>query len=196
MDEIDGLEDALATAGDMTEAFEEELRRMQAAVADTSRDVAVFSKELSRGLKDAFDGIIFEGKSLSDVLGDVARSMANAAFSAAIRPVTNQLGGLIAQGVGGLLGQVTPFATGGVVNGPVAFPMRGGLGLMGEAGPEAILPLSRGRDGRLGVRAEGNSRPVNVVMNISTPDVSGFRRSNAQIAAEMTRALQRGERNT
>ena len=65
---------------------------------------------------------------------------------------------------------------------------------MGEAGPEAILPLARGPDGRLGVRGGGGGA-VNVVMNITTPDVQGFRRSQGQIAAQMGRALARGNRN-
>jgi phage-related minor tail protein len=71
--------------------------------------------------------------------------------------------------------------------------MRGGTGLMGEAGPEAILPLQRGADGRLGVAGGGGA--VNVTMNITTPDAQGFRRSQSQIAAEMGRALARGQRN-
>ena len=65
---------------------------------------------------------------------------------------------------------------------------------MGEAGPEAILPLARGADGRLGVRG-GGGRTVNVTMNITTPDAAGFQRSQTQIAAEMSRAIQRGGRN-
>ena len=49
------------------------------------------------------------------------------------------------------------FASGGVVERPTAFPMRGGRwGLMGEAGPEAILPLQRLANGRLGVEATVN----------------------------------------
>ncbi|MEO1238577.1 MAG: phage tail tape measure protein [Pseudomonadota bacterium] len=220
MDEIDGLdalddqvaalETTLDGAGQMAAVFDQELRRMQATVAETGADVAVLSKSLSSGLRKAFDGLIFDGKSLSDALQDVARSMVDAAYSAAIRPVTDQLGGLIAQGVGGLVsgilpfkdggaftqGRVVPFATGGIVSGPVSFPMRGGTGLMGEAGPEAIMPLSRGADGRLGVQMAGGGRAVNVVMNITTPDVQGFRRSEGQIAAQLNRAIRRGERNT
>lgn len=216
MDEIDALDDQIATlettlggAGQMTAAFEQELRRMQATVADTGREVAVLSTGISRGLRKAFDGLIFDGASLSDALKSLGQSMVDAAYSAAIKPVTNQLGGLIADGVGGLVsgllpfadggaftqGRVVPFATGGIVQGPVSFPMRGGRGLMGEAGPEAIMPLSRGADGRLGVRMEGGGRPVNVVMNVTTPDVDGFRRSQSQIAAQLGRALGRGERN-
>ena len=75
------------------------------------------------------------------------------------------------------------------------FPMRGGLGLMGEAGPEAIMPLARGPDGKLGVRGGGGSAPVNVVINIQTPDVEGFQRSQSQIAAQMGRLLGQGQRN-
>ena len=67
---------------------------------------------------------------------------------------------------------------------------------MGEAGPEAIMPLSRGSDGKLGVRMDGGGRPVTVVMNISTPDAQSFQKSRSQIAAQMTRALGRGQRNT
>jgi len=90
---------------------------------------------------------------------------------------------------------VMPFADGGVVSRPTGFAMRGaGLGVMGEAGPEAILPLARGADGRLGVRA-GGARPVAVTINVTTPDVEGFRRSQSQIAAEVARALARGQRN-
>ena len=87
-----------------------------------------------------------------------------------------------------------PFAKGGVVSGPVAFPMRGGTGLMGEAGPEAIMPLSRGADGKLGVRSHGG-QSVHVVMNISTPDAKSFERSQGQVAAQMSRALGRAARN-
>jgi phage-related minor tail protein len=89
-----------------------------------------------------------------------------------------------------------PFARGGVVSAPTAFPMRGGTGLMGEAGPEAIMPLRRGPDGRLGVEMAGGAAPhVTVTMNVTTPDAASFRRSRTQIAAEMSRALARGARN-
>ena len=54
-------------------------------------------------------------------------------------------------------GNVVPFAYGGVVNSPTMFGMSGGrTGLMGEAGPEAIMPLKRGPNGKLGVEGGGN----------------------------------------
>ena len=125
-----------------------------------------------------------------------------------MKPVTDHFGGLISQGVGSLVqgilpfangapfsqGKVMPFAQGGVVSSATTFPMRGGTGLMGEAGPEAIMPLARGADGKLGVRAGGGGG-ASVVLNITTPDVQSFQRSQSQIAAQMSRALSAGNRN-
>jgi lambda family phage tail tape measure protein len=64
-------------------------------------------------------------------------------------------------------GNVTPFAAGGIVSHPTVFPMAsGGLGLMGEAGPEAVMPLIRGSNGKLGVSAEGGGPlTVNVLLD-------------------------------
>jgi lambda family phage tail tape measure protein len=134
--------------------------------------------------------------------------MVNTTYQSALRPVTDHFGGLLSKGVGALMGgvmpfaqggsfaqgRVMPFASGGVVSGPTMFPMRGGMGLMGEAGPEAIMPLARGADGKLGVRGGGGGA-VNVVINIQTPDVAGFERSQSQIAAQMGRLLGHGRRN-
>ncbi len=202
-DQLAGLETALAETGAVTQAFSAEVAKMQSALAATSRDTEVLSRGLSRGLRRAFDGLVFDGMRASDALEAVARSAINTAYSAAIRPVTNHFGGMLAQAVTGMFadggaftqGRVMPFASGGIVSSPTHFPMRGGTGLMGEAGPEAILPLSRGADGRLGVRSEGGGRPVQIVMNIQTQDAQSFQRSQSQIAAQMSRALGRSQRN-
>ncbi|MEL6287250.1 MAG: phage tail tape measure protein, partial [Pseudomonadota bacterium] len=87
-----------------------------------------------------------------------------------------------------------PFASGGVVTAPTAFSFGSGqLGVMGEAGAEAILPLARGADGRLGVR--GGGRSVAVTFNVSTPDAESFKSSEAQVGALLSRVIARGERN-
>ncbi|GGE40617.1 phage tail tape measure protein [Actibacterium pelagium] len=208
-DDLDALETSFADTRSMARAFDVELLRMRESLTLTNAEVGTFSRSVGRGLRNAFDDLVFEGAKLSDVLKDVAQSISNAAYNAAMRPVQNQLGGLVAGGIEGLIssvvpfanggaftqGRVMPFATGGIVSGPVAFPMRGGTGLMGEAGPEAIMPLTRGADGRLGVRSEGGGRSVNITMNITTPDVQGFQRSQSQIAANMSRLMARGRRN-
>lgn len=67
-------------------------------------------------------------------------------------------------------GQLTPFARGGLVDRPTLFPMARGYGLMGEAGPEAVMPLARTGSGDLGVRAAVNNSngPVNIIIETHT----------------------------
>ena len=204
------LEASLEGARGATEAFDAELARMGRTMAFTGREVDGMSRQVGSGLRRAFDGMVFDGLKLSDALRQVSRTMVDSVYSASVRPVQNALGGAAAQGIQSVMsaflpfaaggsfaqGRVMPFAEGGVVTGPVAFPMRGGqTGLMGEAGPEAIMPLARGPDGRLGVQAQSGGRPVTVTINVSTPDLAGFRRSEGQIAAEMGRLIARGQRN-
>lgn len=204
------LERNLGGAEAVAASFGGELLRMRESMVYTGREVSTLSSSIGRGLRRAFDGLIFDGMKLSDALSEVAQTISASVYSVALRPVQNALGSAIAEGVNGLLsgllpfangaafsqGRVMPFAKGGVVSSPVSFPMRGGAGLMGEAGPEAILPLARGADGRLGVQAGGGGRTVSVVMNVTTPDVAGFARSQSQIAAQINRALARGSRNS
>lgn len=89
------------------------------------------------------------------------------------------LGGLLglfgfAQGGAFAGGSVIPFAAGGVVASPTTFAMSGGrTGLMGEAGPEAIMPLARGRDGRLGVRMQGPMGGATSVVNRTSVSIGG-----------------------
>lgn len=209
---LDLLEDEPGPGGRMTGEFQAELGRLRQSMALTAREVGTLSSGLERGLGRAIDGLVLDGGKLSDALKDIGRSLADTVYGMAMKPVENALAGTLASGVaglfgGGLLGQgVTPFAKGGVfsqgravgggiVSGPTSFPMRGGAGLMGEAGPEAIMPLRRGPDGKLGVAAAGGGGGVHVTFNIQTPDVAGFQRSQSQIAAQMSRVLARGERN-
>ncbi|MDK3019288.1 phage tail tape measure protein [Pseudodonghicola flavimaris] len=204
----EGLELSLEAAAGMAAVFDAELARMRAALSATGQDIATLERGFSRGLRRAFDDLVLDGASLSDALDGLAQTMIRTTYSAAVKPVTDHLGGLLGSGVESLLsgllpfasgaafseGRVVPFASGGVVRAATAFAMRGATGLMGEAGPEAILPLARGADGKLGVRS-GSAGAVNLVMNVTTPDVAGFRRSRGQIAAQMSRALGRGRRN-
>jgi phage-related minor tail protein len=95
----------------------------------------------------------------------------------------------------GKLSPILPFAAGGVIGAPTYFPLAsGGLGLAGEAGPEAIMPLSRGPDGRLGI-AGGATQGGNITVQISTPDPGSFRRSEAYITGQIARAVARGQRS-
>ncbi|END7098595.1 phage tail tape measure protein, partial [Escherichia coli] len=97
----------------------------------------------------------------SSVLSDMAKILAQATMMKAVKGIGSALG------MGSVLGSLSLNADGGVyqsadlsrysgsvVNRPTFFAFAKGAGVMGEAGPEAILPLRRGADGKLGVVAD------------------------------------------
>lgn len=184
----------------MTVEIGADTSRLRAELLDAQRMAEAFGRSITR----AFDGAALKGAKLSDVLRSVALELSRLALKAALKPLEAGLGNLL----GGLTGSLqdlfgsasklkfTPFARGGVVGAPALFPLDAGrLGLAGEAGAEAILPLARGADGRLGVRAGGGRPQVSVTFNVTTPDAASFRGSETQIGAMLGRIVARGERN-
>ncbi|MCF3934455.1 phage tail tape measure protein [Acuticoccus sp. M5D2P5] len=171
-------------------------------IADTLTVSAyTFSRVLRTGMRNA----VIEGQSLDNVLRRAALSISSASLTTGLRPLTNLLGsganaissGLARAfvGAGAAATKAVPFAEGGVIGSPTAFAMGGGrVGLMGEAGREAVLPLARGSDGRLGVALEGGGAGPSVNVTINTPDIESFRRSEAQVSAMLARAVSRGRR--
>ena len=89
-------------------------------------------------------------------------------------------------------GGLIPYAAGGIVHRPTVFPMASGMGLMGEAGPEAVMPLKRTASGDLGIQAAGGGSVINI--NISAADAQSFyemcRRNPSAITDPVERALQ------
>lgn len=150
-------------------------------------------------LANGFGAAATSGKSFNDTLVTIGQSLAKLALRDGAKAIgdglTNSLTGLFNNAFNGNQ-QVTPFAEGGVVASPAYFSSGGSIGLMGERGAEAIMPLARGADGRLGVVAQGaQSRPVSVTVNIAAQDVESFRRSEAQISGALARAVARGQRH-
>jgi len=168
-------------------------------------DLEGLADGFGRAMTTAFRRSVIDGKRLEDVLKSVALGLSGRALNAALAPLERGLSGLLVgllgglfRGIGfakgGVIGPgVMPFAAGGVVRAPTLFPMRSGVGLMGEAGPEAILPLARGPDGKLGVRG-GGAGQINVTFNVTTPDAASFRRAEAELTAMLARAVARGQR--
>jgi phage-related minor tail protein len=171
---------------------------------DFSRELTDVSVELKRvgdladgvgrSLSNALRGAVLDGRSLKSVLGDVSRAFADIALRAALKPVGLLVSGAVESlfnATNPALG-VQPFAKGGVLAAPTYFPTGRGLGVAGEAGPEAVLPLTRGSDGRLGVWAGGGS--VNVTFNVTASDARSFLASEAELSAMLLRAVKRGTR--
>ncbi len=188
-------------AEDVVVAIRADTAPFQAALANLEKLSGSFGDQLAGALK----GATVNGKQLDDVLRRLGLNLAGMALSQGLKPLTNLAGSLFSSLFGGLAGALPfakggvtgapiPFASGGVVSSPTYFPMGGQLGLMGEAGSEAILPLRRGANGSLGVAASTGSTPVNVVFNVTAQDAASFRKSEAQITGMLARAVSRGTR--
>jgi phage-related minor tail protein len=158
------------------------------------------AKGFAKAMTSAFSQSITGGKQFEDVLKSLVLKVSDLALKAALKPLTNGLAtafdGLFSGLLGGANasdGGVKPFASGGVIGTPTYFPMiGGGVGLAGEAGPEAIMPLQRGPDGRLGIAGQGGGSVVNI--QIATPDADSFRRSENYVTGQIARAVSRGQR--
>lgn len=179
--------------------------------ADTSalsaelRNAASLGRQFSNALVGAFDSIAIKGRNVGDVLRTLALRLSDIVLKAALKPLEqgfgNLVSGLMSGGIGFAKGGVVrqgmpvPFASGGVIQSPISFPLTGGrLGIAGERGAEAIMPLSRGPDGRLGIAARGGAG-TSVTFNVTAQDAESFRRSETQIAAMLARAVSLGQRN-
>jgi lambda family phage tail tape measure protein len=164
----------LAAQMSVAEVEAEKLRKAQ-------EDLDYAAQEVKNATRDAMKGFVsdlIEGKSASEALSNALNSLGDKMLDIGLNYLLT--GSASGQGSGGLLGSlfsgaggflskllgfadggtfgpagVVPFARGGVVNRPTLFPFANGTGLMGEAGPEAIMPLKRDRGGRLGVAAQG-----------------------------------------
>lgn len=127
---------------------------------------------MTSNIKSAFMSVVDGSKSVVDAFRSMLRNIILAVYEQKVaQPAANAIGSLIDKGIaaifpsanGNVFNQgmhVKAYADGGVVNRATAFPMRGGVGVMGEAGPEAIMPLKRGKNGKLGVQMEGSGGDV------------------------------------
>lgn len=142
----------------------------------------IFSGGNSTGL---FSGL---GKSLSSFFGWGSSSPDLERFSGM------STGGLYANG--GVFGKKSYFANGDIFSQPTAFQFGNNkIGVMGEAGPEAVMPLTR-IGGKLGVKTSGSGSNVsnthyNMNMTVVTPDTGNFRKNQGQLMADMQLAIKR-----
>jgi tape measure domain-containing protein len=166
---------------------------------------------LQQGFGQAFDLLIQGTENWGDslrniaatVLRDIARQLIqifviNQAISAISKlfPApsgTIPVAAVAANGLAFAKNGIQPFAMGGIVNKPTLFKYADGgtgrFGLMGEAGPEAIIPLKRGRDGRLGVSG-GGSTNVTVNVDAQGTQVQGDDNRGQQLGRAVAAAVQ------
>ena len=172
------IDKAAADAGEtITASFGGEMKNKITGFVDSIKTVGESMGDVVvkgiKGMEDALVTFVTTGKlNFRNLANSIIADMARIAIQQSItRPLGNFLGGLFGNANGNAFvdGQVQKYAYGGIVNKPTLFPMANGMGLMGEAGAEAILPLRRGSNGKLGV--ESSSGGIgNIVVNV---DASG-----------------------
>jgi hypothetical protein len=154
-------------------------RDRQRALEEARQKQEELANDIAGSMGDAFLSIVDGTKSVKDAFQDMARYIIRRLYEILVveqmvQSISGAIGGAMAGPVQGppapsangnifSNGSIVPFANGGIVGSPLLFPMAGGrTGLMGEAGPEAIMPLKRGKNGKLGVASEGGG---NVTVN-------------------------------
>ena len=186
-----------------TEAVQTRLGTLPEELKPVAVEVSEFSKQFAANMQNAFGDTILstlkgDFDNIGQMWGDLLLKMASQAIAA---DIGNAIFGKSAGGGGGsdLLGTflslfaadgavlsggvpVRAFAQGGVVGSPTLFGMRDGLGLMGEAGPEAVMPLKRGADGKLGVASSGGGGGVTIINQVA----AGVQRNELMAALQMS----------
>jgi len=187
--------------------FKEELAKVAQAGADLQNNIEELAVTSINKLADGFAELAVSGKaSFGDlarsILQDLQKMIIKALFFKTLFGLFPGLEGFLGFEKGGVVeknakgnvfakNNVQPFYRGGVVNKPTVFPMSRGVGLMGEKGPEAILPLQRGRGGKLGVIAQGGGT-TNVVVNVdaSGSSVEGDEQQGRELGRLISAAVQ------
>lgn len=195
------FEEGKISAEQFSEAAQTALGNVPSAAEpakDSFLDLTLVANDAANMMAGSFTDFLFDpmNKSIEDMLSGflkaVAQMMAQAAMLQAVKAGMSAMGATAFARGGVFDGGVQAFASGGVVTRPTPFKFASGgsfkSGLMGEAGPEAILPLKRGADGRLGVSMAGGGGVQNVV-TITINE--GNRTEAAGNSSDTSRALAR-----
>ncbi|PQO22058.1 phage tail tape-measure protein [Rhodobacteraceae bacterium WD3A24] len=200
---LNRIGDAARSAGDaMSDAAREGGRAWQEATnqliqaQEKQRKAARrLAEDITGPIKRALASGEWSWRSFADAVSQIAQNLATRLINLAFKPIENAIVGALTGGGGGgsflgslfglsggfarggaftRAGEVHAFARGGLIDKPTVFPFAKGAGVMGEAGPEAIMPLKRGRGGRLGVETSGGQqdKPTRIV-NVLDPAIVG-----------------------
>ena len=124
------------------------------------------SGQLEDSMTSTFRNWMDGAQDFGDLMGNVLKDIAAELFRVmVVQEAVSGIKSIFGFSQGGVVNNgVTAFANGGIVGSPTTFPMASGTGLTGEAGPEAIMPVTR-IGGDLGVKVNQAPLKVNVINN-------------------------------
>ena len=145
-------------------------KERQVALEETAAQQQQLADLIGNSMEKSMMGIVDGTMSVKDAFKSMAADIIKELYRVlVVQKVVAAAKGFFGFADGGAFSggsQVQAYANGGVVNGPTTFGMSGGkTGLMGEAGPEAIMPLKRGSNGKLGVQMEGGGGGDTIVVH-------------------------------
>ena len=200
-EQIDKIKGLVKASKEVKDGFKE---NFEVALKDYYKSLENFGGQVGDAVVNAFKGLedqlvtfVTTGKaSFTDLANSIIADMARIAIQQAImKPLMGGLMGLLnitPSANGNVFAQngIQRFARGGIVDRPTIFPFANGTGLMGEAGPEAIIPLKRGADGKLGVSGGGGTNNVTVNVDASGSSVQGNSTNGAALGNAIAGAVQ------
>ena len=141
---------------------------MSSALADSLEGMDSWA-DAAKAFRSALNKIIIELLVMGPIVDAIKSSMGDGASGSIGSAAGDFFVGLFSEKGNAFSGgsHLTKYAKGGVVSSPTLFPMTTGTGMMGEAGPEAIVPLTRTSGGDLGVKAQSPVVNVSVINNSS-----------------------------
>lgn len=193
------------------------LSGMTAAIKDAKASFDNLSVTVGTGLADGFARAIAYGEDLGSTLQKLGQDIIYTVTKMLLlQSITRMFSGLFGggssnplavtmDGIDAVSGHASgdafgpaglvPFANGGIVGRPTLFKFAGGTGLMGEAGPEAIMPLQRDSQGRLGVSVANNAQAAGIVTYAPVINVNVENNGSGDMSAQQANQMSRQVRD-
>jgi hypothetical protein len=191
--EKQALEEIAATQEKIASILESSMESALMSIVDGTKSVKDAFKSMAAEIIKELYRIFVVKRITGMIVGAFGGGSVGMTAAPAVNPMAGMSGAeMLPQAMGGAwMKGVQMFANGGVVDSPTMFGHSGGVGVMGEAGPEAIMPLKRGANGKLGVSVEGGSGSVVVNNNINVTggsDPAAIRMEVAKLMPQITSA--------
>jgi lambda family phage tail tape measure protein len=171
--------------------WQESFKQYENDAGNASKNAETLFSAASKGMEDSMAKFAQTGKlsfsgMATSILADIARIASRRAISS-IFSLFSADGNVFDSGT------VLKSADGNVFDTPTMHSYSGGLGMLGEAGPEAVMPLQRTASGKLGVISQGGGGQVNnISVNVSVQGGNTNEQTGNAVASKVAEQFTRG----